>query len=234
MPDDHAPQSAIRANDDLLAEHGWIAERCAARFAGRGEPLDDLRQVASLALVKAAGRFDPSRGDFAPYAVATVLGELRRHFRDHTWRMSVSRRAKDLGTAVQAAIESLSQQHGRSPRPDEVADHLDLPIDVVLEALEARLAYRPDDLDTADIGADRLGAADPHLETADDRILLQSAAQALDPRRRQVVFWRFYDGCTQAEIADRLGVSQVQVSRLLSSALAELRNQLSQQRPTPS
>ena len=234
MPNDDAPPSATRAVDDLLAEHGWIAERCAARFAGRGEPFEDLRQVASLALVKAAGRFDSSRGDFAPYAVATVLGELRRHFRDHTWRISVSRRAKDLGTAVQAAIESLSQQHGRSPRPDELAEHLDLPIDVVLEALEAGLAYRPEDLDASDVGADRLGAPDPDLETADDRIAVQRAAQALDPRRRQIVFWRFYDGCTQAEIAERLGVSQVQVSRLLSSALAELRNQLSQHRSTPS
>lgn len=238
MPDEHPSHSAVGGDeisaDDLLAAHAWIAERCAARFARRGEPEEDLRQVAHLALVKAATRFDAERGDFAPFAVASVLGELRRHFRDHTWRLSVSRRAKDLGTPVQAAIELLSQRLGRSPRPGELAEHLDLPIEVVLEALEARLAYRPDDLDSAGAGTDRIGATDPELEHVADRVAIQRAARTLDERRRQVVYWRFYDGCTQSEIAERLGVSQVQVSRLLSSALAAMRAELSPERAPPS
>ena len=218
-----------RLRDELILEHRWIAERCASRFSGRGEPYEDLVQVAMLALVKAIDRYDASLGGTFPrYAIPSVTGELRRHFRDHTWRMSVSRRAKDLGSLVNAALDTLVQQLGRSPTPAELASYMGQPLDHVLETLDARNAYRPRSFDGAaesedgpNLG-DVLGEADPTLVATPDRLTVREAARTLDDRRQRIVLWRFYEGCTQSEIGERLGIGQVQVSRLLRSALADI------------
>ena len=214
--------------DELILEYRWIAERCAGRLRGRGEPYEDLLQAAFLALVKAVDRFDPEHGTAFPrFAMPSVMGELRRHFRDHTWRINVSRRAKDLGSNVNLAIDHLVQTHGRSPRPAEVAEYLGCPVDHVLEALAARNAYRPRSMNAPlDDGAsleDVLGASDASIIGAADRVAVREAARLLDERRRRIVLWRFFEGCTQTEIGERLGIGQVQVSRLLRSALVELR-----------
>lgn len=218
-----------RLRDELIMEHRWIAERCAARLANRGEPLEDLVQVGLLALIKALDRFDPEHGSSFPrYAIPSVNGELRRHFRDHTWRLTVSRRAKDLTSAVNSTADLLHQRLGRSPKPAEIAEFLDRPVEHVLEALDARRAYRPDSTATPLSGDgtstidDVIGADDSELLSAAERVALMRAARKLDERRRRILLWRFYEGCTQAEIGERLGIGQVQVSRLLRSALGEL------------
>lgn len=225
-----------RLREQLILDHRWIAERCASRFRGRGEPFDDLVQAATLALVKAVDRFDPERGGTFPrYAMPSVTGELRRHFRDHTWRMSVSRRAKDLGSGLNTAADHLTQQLGRSPRPQELADFLAIPVDHVLETLAARNAYRPRSTTAAATSGDGgdglilediLGSIDATVEATADRTTVRAAAMLLDERRRRIVIWRFYEGCTQREIGARLGIGQVQVSRLLRSAISDLRRTL--------
>lgn len=227
-----------RLRDELILEHRWIAERCAARLSNRGEPFEDLLQVGLLALVKALDRFDPEHGSSFPrYAIPSVNGELRRHFRDHTWRMSVSRRAKDMTSAVNAAADTLHQRLGRSPTPAEIAAHLDRPVEHVLEALDARRAYRPDSTSATLSGdgtttiADVVGAPDPELSSAPDRVALMAAARRLDERRRQILLWRFFEGRTQSEIGQRLGIGQVQVSRLLRSALRDMATTLTEHQP---
>jgi RNA polymerase sigma-B factor len=228
-----------RLRDELILEHRWIAERCASRFSGRGEPYEDLVQVAMLALVKAIDRYDASLGGTFPrYAIPSVTGELRRHFRDHTWRMSVSRRAKDLGSLVNAALDTLVQQLGRSPTPAELASYMGQPLDHVLETLDARNAYRPRSLNAAAESEDGphlgdvLGEVDPTLVATPDRLTIREAARTLDDRRQRIVLWRFYEGCTQSEIGERLGIGQVQVSRLLRSALADIARALNAEQPT--
>lgn len=246
---EHAPMSDVqrfaelkatnspRLRDELVLEHRWIAERCAARLANRGEPFEDLVQVGLLALVKALDRFDPQHGSSFPrFAIPSVNGELRRHFRDHTWRMSVSRRAKDLSSAVNSAADTLHQRLGRSPTPAEIAEFLDRPVEHVVEALDARRAYRPDSTSAtlSDDGTttldDVIGAPDPEVSSAADRVALMTAARRLDERRRTILLWRYYEGCTQAEIGERLGIGQVQVSRLLRSALQDMESTLRERR----
>lgn len=220
----------LRLRDELIMEHGWIAERCAARFARRGEPYEDLLQVAYLALLKAMDRYNPEdSNEFPRYAVPTVIGEIRRHFRDHTWSMRVGRRAKDLVTRMNAAIETLTQRLGRSPTAPEVAAELGVDVEDVLEALEARNGYRPESLSHARPSGnstveDFVGDADRSVDSAAERIELWAAARTLDPRSRRILVWRFYEGLTQREIGERLGIGQMQVSRLLRSALVDLRS----------
>lgn len=220
--------------DQLIIEHDWIARRAAGSFSGRGEPYDDLYQVASMALVKAVDRFDPEAGSaFPSFATPTVKGELRRHFRDHTWRMSVSRRVKDLGPRLNTASEELTQQLGHSPSPHELAAYLDIAVDDVLETLDCRAAYRPQSIDaplgSASDGAtleDRLAISDPELVTTAGRLTLLDAVSQLDERRQRILVATFYEGSTQSEIGVELGIGQVQVSRLLRSGLAELHDLL--------
>jgi RNA polymerase sigma-B factor len=226
-----------RLRDQLVMDHDWIARRCAQRFVGRGEPFSDLIQVARIGVVKAVERFDPGRGHhFVSFAHPTVLGELRRHFRDTTWSVSVPRRYKDLTSQLTATRESLTQALGRPPRVDEVATAMDVDVDVVLETMEANQSYRTSSLDGSPVESSgtatsslhhRMGADDPGLDTADLRISTIEALEALDARSRSIVVWRFYEGCTQSEIGARLGIGQVQVSRLLRTALGQLRGRLS-------
>jgi RNA polymerase sigma-B factor len=222
--------------NSLIEEHRWVAVHCARRFNNRGEPLDDLIQVAQLGLLKAVERFDPEVGvSFASFAIPTVLGELRRHFRDKTWAVKVPRRVKDLHVELAPAIDQLSGELGRTPKPHELASHLGVDVDAVLEALDAGAAYRTAPLATpsgGDAGSEsrtedaRLKVDDDELLGADNRLLIRNLLQRLPDRERKILELRFYQELSQSEIAAEVGVSQVHVSRLLRSSLALLQREL--------
>jgi len=206
--------------NEVLLEHRWLANYCANRFAGRGEPLDDLVQVAQLGLLKAIERYDPDYGvSFAGFAVPTMLGEIKRHFRDATWAVRVSRRASDLLVNLAGAVETLSQELRRSPTVAELASHLHVTEDDVLSALEARQAYRVQPLVTSHDDDDDSG--DRRLPTVDDagldhaRLTMRLAITELPDDDQRIIYLRFYEGLTQSEIAERIGTSQVQISRRL-------------------
>ena len=216
----------------LVEEHLGLAEHLARKFASRGEQLDDLVQVASEALVKAVERFEPDRGwEFTTFAVPTILGELKRHFRDKTWAVRVPRRMQELHLRIGAALAELTAEVGRSPTIPELAERLGVEPGVVLEGMEAGRAYRTTSLDAVAHGddeearalSDRLGGPDVYLDEATVRNDLKALLADLPPRERNVVILRFFGGLTQAEIAERVGVSQMQVSRLLARTLAQLR-----------
>ena len=209
-----APRNSPALRDALISDHLWLARHGARRFAGRGEARDDLTQVASLALVNAVDRFDPEMGvRFATYAMPTIVGELRRHFRDRSWSVRVARRLKDLHVELRSAKEELTHHLGRAPTVDELADFVDATPDEVLEALEAGAAYRAGTLSTGPVGADGqeleepavLGTDDEELDAAPDRVEVQRALQTLPERDRQVVYLSFYAGLTQSEIAEEVG-----------------------------
>ncbi len=221
--------------DEVVTDHLWLARHAARRFSGRGEAPDDLFQVASLALVNAVDRFDPEMEvRFSTYAMPTIVGELRRHFRDRTWSMRVSRRLKDLHLELRSAKEELTHLLDRAPTVDELAEFVEATPDEVLEALEAGASYRAASLTTGPVGPDGteidepavLGTDDEELDAAPERVLLQQALQTLTPRDRRVVYLSFFLGLTQAEIAEQIGVSQVHVSRILRACLAKLGDEL--------
>jgi RNA polymerase sigma-B factor len=216
----------------LVEDHRWIAIRCARRFEGRGEPLEDLVQVAQLGVLKAVERYDPEHGAaFPSFAMPTVMGELRRHFRDRTWSVGVPRRLKELHVSLARAVEHLSHTLGRQPSVDELAHELRVAPDEILEALDAGAAYRtsplsrPDDSDE-DRELTVLGEEDGELGRTDARMAVRRLLATLPPRERTIVYLRFFGSLTQQEIADRLGMSQVHVSRLLRQCLGELREAL--------
>ncbi len=217
--------------DELVEAHLGLAEYLARRFANRGEPLDDLVQVASLGLFKAVGRFDPERGvEFSTYATHTIVGELKRHFRDKGWAVRAPRRMQELYLRLGKVIGNLGQELGRSPTIAELAAEVQVSEEEVLEALEAGQAYRFASLDTP-AGADsegeplsaRLGAEDARYDNVDHRATLSPLLAQLPPRERLIVHLRFFEGLTQSEIARQLGISQMHVSRLLSRTVAQLR-----------
>jgi RNA polymerase sigma-B factor len=222
----------------LVGDHRWIAHHCARRFARRGEPLDDLVQVAQLGLLKAVERFDPSYGVLFPtFAMPTVLGELRRHFRDHTWPVRVPRRVKELYLELSATVELLGHDLGRPPSIEEIAREMQCTTDEVLEGLEAGTAYRTASLATPGDSVDEedgasetvtVGTADAELASADSRMSVHDVMRTLPHRDRTVLYLRFFDGCTQSEIARRIGVSQVHVSRIIRSTLGRMRDQLAE------
>jgi RNA polymerase sigma-B factor len=210
----------------LVLEHRWIAEYCARRFARRGEPIDDLLQVAQLGVLKAVERFDPDRGvNFPGFAIPTVLGELRRHFRDQTWPLRVSRRVKDLTVQLIGATPALSQCLGRGPSAEDLADHLHVTAAEVDEATAALRSYRTLSLvpllDDDDAGGDTLGWDDESMDP--ENTVLRSAIAQLDPADQYIVVLRFFRGLTQSEIAHRVGTNQVQISRRLRHVLGQLR-----------
>lgn len=218
------------ARDQIVAAHHWLAAQCARRFANRGEPLDELTQVAFVGVFKAAERFDPEFGvPFTAFATPTAIGEIRRHFRDKTWSVRVPRRAKDLHVRLPAAIEELTTQLHRSPTPGEVATYIGVAEDAVLEAIDAGAAYRASSLDaprgvTGASGAETHGGADPLLARTEDRSQLESLLSSLPEREREIVYLRFFEDLSQSEIAERMGVSQVHVSRLLRTSIDTLRS----------
>jgi RNA polymerase sigma-B factor len=220
-----------RLRDDLIEAHLGLAEYLARRFANRGEPLDDLVQVASLGLVKAVERFDPARGlEFTTFATPTIVGELKRHFRDKGWAVRVPRRVQELHLRVTRVIDDLALELGRSPTVQEIAHRAGTTEDEVIEAIDAGSAYR-----SASLGAGRsdddespgllgqLGEIDADLSRAENRASLSPLLNDLPEREQLMLHLRFYEGLTQSEIAKRLGISQMHVSRLLSRSLQTLR-----------
>ena len=211
-----------------------VARHIARRFGNRGEPMDDLVQVATVGLINAVDRFQPDRGsDFFSFAVPTISGEVRRHFRDQGWSMRVPRRLKDLHVSINAVIPELSQSLGRAPRPSEIAARLDVSTGDVLEGLEAAQAYRSSSLDemlsSATGGStlgELLGEADAELERVEYQQSLEPLLADLPERERTIVMLRFFGNMTQTQIADRVGISQMHVSRLLSQTLGKLRQRL--------
>ncbi len=212
--------------NQLIEEHLSLARSLARRFANRNEPLDDLEQVAMLGVLKAVERFDPEHGTpFAAFAIPTVVGELRRHFRDRGWMVRVPRRVQDLHLRIGNVVSELSQQLGRSPSPTEIAAAAGVRDEDVLEALEAGNRYRPTSLDVATTGADgdaRMAHSDIELRSVEDRAHLLDLLQRLPERERRVMYMRYFEDMTQAEIAEAIGVSQMHVSRLLTRSLAAL------------
>lgn len=211
-----------------------LAEHIARRFDGRGEAFEDLLQVARLGLVHAVDRFDPERGsDFVSFAVPTIMGEVRRHFRDAGWAVRVPRRMKELHLALSRATSELSQRLGRAPSASELADELGIGREEVLEGLVAGNAYQTVSVDRSssqgDDGstlADTLGDYDAALTGVENHEALRPLLAALPARERTVVLLRFFGNMTQTQIAERVGVSQMHVSRLLAKTLAQLREQL--------
>lgn len=231
----HRGPAAYSARPDaerqqMIERHLGLARHLARRYADSGEPYDDLVQVASIGLVKAVDRFDPARGvNFSSYAVPTILGELRRHFRDRGWAIHVPR---DLKEAALRVDKALRDHPGRAPTPAELARATGLDVEAVLEALEASGAHRALSLDAPSRGgedddqttmADRLGGRDPELDRARDRATIERLARALEPREREILRLRFEEDLTQSEIGVRIGVSQMHVSRLIRTALMRMR-----------
>jgi RNA polymerase sigma-B factor len=219
------------SREQLVAAHLGLAEYLARRFANRGEPLDDLVQVASLGLIKAVDRFDPERGvEFSTYATHTIVGELKRHFRDKGWAIRAPRRMQELYLRLGKVVGALGQELGRSPTIAELAAEVKVSEEEVLEALEAGQAYRSTSLDAPTANEEgetlgtRLGEDDPSLEDAESRATLSPLLAQLPQRERLILHLRFFEGLTQSEIAGRLGISQMHVSRLLARSVAQLRS----------
>lgn len=212
-----------------------LAEHIARRFAGRGELFDDLLQIARLGLVQAVDRFDVSRGgSFLSFAVPTIMGEVRRHFRDRTWAVRVPRSLKEIQLRLGPATEELSQRLGRVPTARELAAELDVELTQVTQALIAGNGHtsnsldsvaREDDENSSPAIADRIGDDEPCYQLLEDAMAVRPLIEALPERERQVLIWRFFGSMTQTQIAERLGVSQMQVSRILSKTLTTLREQ---------
>jgi RNA polymerase sigma-B factor len=205
-----------------------FAGRLARRYRGRGESAEDLEQVARLGLINAIDRYDPERGSFTAYAVITISGEIKRHFRDKTWGMHVRRRMQDLSLDVRHTTTALTSTLARTPTPAEIAEALDVSTEAVLEAVKSAAGYSPASLNApiADDGAelgDTLGGLDPDLELVNERITVEGLLTRLPERERRMLALRFYGNQTQAEIAAELGLSQMHVSRLLIRALDWLR-----------
>lgn len=223
---------AIR--DELIEAHLRLAEHLARRFSNRGVPLEDLIQVASLGLVKAVERFEPERGlEFSTFATPTIVGELKRHFRDKGWSVRVPRRIQELHVEVNSLVGTLTQRLGRSPTIEELARASGTSEEEVLEAMEAAQAYRSTSIDAPTTGDDpgaglagQLGDEDANLFAAENRMLVTSLIDTLPKREQLIMRLRFYDGMTQTQIADRLGISQMHVSRLLARSLNQLRDRL--------
>jgi RNA polymerase sigma-B factor len=216
--------------ESVIVLHLDLAHAEAARYRRRGIPLDDLRQVAALALTRATHRYDVTTGhEFLSFAVPTIRGELRKHFRDHGWMIRPPRRVQELQARINAAEAELSHPLGRSPNAREIAEHLGEDVESVIEALASDGCFVPTSLDhpvggetTATLG-DLLGGDDPDHTVAEARALLAPVVQRLGERDRQILTMRFYEGLTQREIAMRIGVTQMQVSRLLTRILGQMR-----------
>jgi RNA polymerase sigma-B factor len=232
LPADDRRRASLRER----AIEAWLplSRHLAQRFHGRGEPLDDLTQIATVGLIKAIDRFDPEYGnDFAAYAVPTIVGEIKRHFRDRTWDIRVPRRLQELKLDINEATSTLAQQLGRSPTVSDIAEYLQRPEDEVLEGLDGARAYSAVSLQTlvgngedgTELG-DLFGVEDHELALAEFRASLGPALESLGPREQKIVILRFFGNLTQTQIAERVGISQMHVSRLLTRSLATLRDHL--------
>jgi RNA polymerase sigma-B factor len=229
---DHPDRRRLR--NQLISGYLPVAEHIARRFAKRGEPLEDLIQVATVGLINAVDRFEPARGsNFLAFVVPTITGEVRRYFRDHGWSTRVPRRLKDLHVAIRNALPALSQHLGRAPRPSEIADWLGIPTSDVLEGLHAGEAYLSSSLDellgpgngAVSLG-EFLGELDAKFALVEDRESLRPLLVELAPRERTILALRFFRQLTQTQIADQVGISQMHVSRVLRQTLTFLQQRM--------
>ncbi len=221
--------------EELVRLHLPLVDHCARRFINRGEPLDDLVQVGTIGLIKSVDRFDTGRGvEFSTYATPTILGEIKRYFRDKGWAIRVPRRLQELRMSISAVTGDMSQDLGRSPTPREIAEKLGVSVEEVMEGIESGNAYSTLSLDAGDNGddgpnssmLDTLGMDDEALAHVEIRESIKPLIEQLPSREKRILLLRFFRGMTQSQIADEIGVSQMHVSRLLNRTLAELRDSL--------
>lgn len=225
-----------RLRDRLIVANVNLVHFLAARFIGRGENFDDLVQVGMVGLLKAIDRYEPQRGyEFSTYATPTIVGEIRRHFRDAGWSLHVPRRLRELAVTVTRAEERMTAALARTPTIGELADDIGLQPEEILEALELLQTATPLSIESADLHlegsataklAEKLAVEDEDFSLLEDRVRVEGAMQTLSGRERIVVQLRFFDGLSQAHVAERLDVSQMQISRLQHRALEKLRNAL--------
>jgi RNA polymerase sigma-B factor len=221
------------AREKALVELMPLVRALASRYAGRGEPLEDLVQVGSVGLIKAVDRFDVDRGvDFPSYAIPTIVGEIRRHFRDKAWAMHVPRRLKELSLRLSRTLDDLTTELGRSPTIAELAKATGVEEEDVVDALDSTNAYTTRSLHAPfeeggdDSLADKLGTEETGYAEVEDGALVAAGLDALDDRERQIVELRFFQEMTQSQIAAEIGISQMHVSRLLRRALATMRGRI--------
>jgi RNA polymerase sigma-B factor len=223
------------ARDGLVTLHLPLVEHCARRFRNRGEPLEDLVQVGTIGLIKSIDRFDTDRGvEFSTYATPTIIGEIKRYFRDKGWAIRVPRRLQELRMQITSTTAELTQTLGRSPTPRELAGAIGCTVEEVIEGIESSNAYSTLSLDAADDGGEdggismleMLGVDDQELEHIEIRESIKPLLEALPAREKRILLLRFFRNKTQSEIAEEIGVSQMHVSRLLSRTLDQLRASL--------
>jgi RNA polymerase sigma-B factor len=233
----------VDARQELIERHLEFVRRLARRYARRGEQLDDLTQVGCVGLIKAIDRFDGSFGaNLTTYAAPNILGEIKRHFRDRGWSVRVPREIQELNVKLTKVIDELTTKLGRSPSVIELATETGATAEQVLEALESSSAYSalslsegPDPDEEGGGPMETLGEEDEHFEQSEQRITLATGIQRLPPRERTILHLRFFEGLTQSEIAERIGVSQMHVSRLIRNSLDRMRRELDRgERPASS
>ena len=223
------------AREQLIVSHLNLVRFLASKFKNRGEPIEDLMQVGTIGLIKAIDRFDPARGlEFTTFATPTIMGEIKRHFRDKGWSVRVPRRLQELSAKVNQTTDDLTRELQRPPSVAEVAERLGASVDEVLEAMESSSAYSSVPLEGAGQNADddapsvidHYATEDDDLAASDDRIVIEDAMSEFTPREQEIVNMRFQQGMTQVEIAQKLGISQVQVSRMLRKVLKQVQEKL--------
>ena len=224
----------VTARDGLVHLHLPLVEHCARRFRNRGEPFEDLVQVGTIGLIKSIDRFDTDRGvEFSTYATPTIIGEIKRYFRDKGWAIRVPRRLQELRMQIGSATAELTQSLGRSPRPRELAEKIGCTVEEIIEGLESSNAYSTLSLDASDDSddgsssmLDAIGIDDAGLEHVEIRESIKPLLDQLDPREKRILLLRFFKNMTQSQIAAEIGVSQMHVSRLLTRTLDSLRASL--------
>jgi RNA polymerase sigma-B factor len=234
--DGSAPAVRTHARDELVHLHLPLVEHCARRFRNRGEPFEDLVQVGTIGLLKSIDRFDSDRGvEFSTYATPTIIGEIKRYFRDKGWAIRVPRRLQELRMQIGAATAELTQSLGRSPTPRELAETIGCSIEEIIEGIESSNAYSTLSLDASDDSEeggntmlDAIGIEDENLEHVEIRESLKPLLDALEPREKKILLLRFFRNRTQTQIAEEIGVSQMHDSRLLTRTLGQLRDSLEQ------
>ncbi|MCX4091242.1 RNA polymerase sigma factor SigF [Nocardia sp. alder85J] len=227
------PQRRAKVRNELIRRCIPLADHIARKFSGRGEPFDDLTQVARVGLVHAVDRFDLSRGsNFLSFAVPTIMGEVRRYFRDNTWAMRVPRRIKETHLRIGSAVDALSQSLGRSPTAKEIAAELGIDADEVTQAVIAGNAYQPSSIDAVSTGRDTeaslldtLGEEESQFDRVEEYVAIRPLLAGLPERERRILTMRFFESMTQTQIAAQMGISQMHVSRILAKTLARLREQ---------
>lgn len=224
----HARTHDIQIRDEIARRTSWIAVRSARRFCNRGEPFEDLVQVANIGLLKAIDRFNPRLGlHFGAYATPTIMGELRRHFRDYTWSVHVPRQTKDLRTSVTTATNDLTALLGYPPQVSEIATYLNVSVESVVNVLEANNAYRSFPLEQSRM--DRSPATDPGFDGVLNHELISDLLHHLPPRQQMILYLQYFEQLSQEEIAEKIGISQVHVGRLIATSLVQLRRQIGQE-----